>query len=219
MQFGVLSVALSVLSFGLSFYELELIFAFAGDVERLLLSLALYKAFNMSRWRFKVISLAILTYYVFATINNSLIYLDVVESIPVSFVSLLSALLFIFLMGSRLLTKWYSLPNEKIEPCYLYEIIGKPKTDLQMLLFIATGGLGGSFAVTDGKECVYMSKDYGCAIKEPLDPEYMRGKKLVKLCMDTKENRAVLDSKVGKKFNLLRNCYWLTMGFDREGLS
>lgn len=177
------------------------------------LCLRLYLDCPFSKWRKKISYTILVGFWAGIFIHNRLIQFDVLsDHISIAY-SMSLVLILTIASFSVYSTKWDNLPNDTIEPGYIYEIIGKPRGDWQVLLYIVLQGLGGSFAVTDGKTYIYMSKTRKRSVKEPLQQHRLTGKKCIKLCEATGENIHTYESKVNIVFKFWRNCYSLTKGF------
>jgi len=185
---------------------MELIFAFMADAQLLLVAIALYKWCPMRQWRRKLLSCIFLICICASTVHNSFVYFDLINEGTPAFVSVASIIVFMVLFSIKLMTKWDNLPNDKIEPGYIYEIIGKPRNDLQFLAFLLSGGSGGTWYVTDGINCWYFSRSTGVQEKEPLDLQSLIGRKVVKVCESSPSIIEKLNSGNGRKWSILNNC-------------
>lgn len=174
---------------------------------------ALYLDCSFRNYRKKIPYTILVGFWSGIFIHNRLIQFDILNDYISIFYSM--ALIIILTIGafSTYSIRWDNLPNDKIEPGYIYEIIGKPRGGWQLLLYVLLAGRGGSFAITDGTTCIYMNKTAKKSVKEPLSPGYRTGKKCVKLCEATDQNIYTYRLKVGLPFSFWQNCYRLTRGF------
>lgn len=196
-----------------SYNEQWALYDFSRDSLILFLSLAWYRSTPMRSWRIKITSTISVCLSLWSFIYNILLDIEFIpEGMPAAFSISVIALCAMWLCFS-LLYKFDNHKSDEIEPGYIYEIIGKPRLDIQMIWFVFSGGHGGSYAITEGKTCIYFCRVLRKSIKEELDHSYLKGKKIIKLCKSTPENVMMYDSKANRRFNIWRNCYWLTQGF------
>lgn len=184
------------------------------DVLIFLLSFAVFKTCSMRVWKQKILSSIFVLMSSHALIHN--IVVDFIEiDIGISIFSIVGFIAVAITLFGMMSIKYKNLPNDVIEKGCFYELIGKPRTDLQFLLFILSGGRGGSYAITDGTDYIYMSKTNGKSVRVALEEKHLVNKKCIFIGDDLPSNRRTFNKKENKRFYLWRNCYWLVWGFKR----
>lgn len=169
----------------------------------------------MRQWKDKIISSVFVLLSLHMVFNNIIVdYADV--AVALAFTSIVGMITVAFTMYELMSIRYDKLPDDDIIEGNIYEIIGKPKTDLQFILFVLTGGRGGSYAITNGTDCVYMSRKEGKSVKEPLSDNYLINKKCILIGCQNTYNKTKFHAKVNVKFYLWRNCYWLSKGFQKD---
>lgn len=203
-----------------SYLGYDAVFYFLFEAQFLLACLAVYFLCPARQWRLKLIWFVSCLCAVGFFIHNTVIIPliddpnadDTTLWVYSTFFILFCASL---IMGMPLVRHWDRLPNDKIEVGKYYEIIGKPRTDLQFLLFMLTGGRGGSYAITDGTHIIKMSKAHNQSILLPFSEEFLIGKKCLEIGGNSGRNQSHFLSKIGIDFSFLRSCYWLSRGFEK----
>lgn len=208
MFYALLAILLNFVTFIPSYFGMEIVFAFMDDAQMLLMAIAMYKWCPMRRWRQKVVSYLLLICISATTVHNSLVYLDIInEGTPV-FVSVIIILSFMIFFSIKLMSTWDNLPTDKIDPGYIYEVIGKPRNDLQFFAFLLSGGRGGTWAHTDGVTCWYFNTTSKVKVSEDLNLDYLIGRKVIKIGVADDKAIADLNSGVGKSWSLINNCWF-----------
>lgn len=208
MFYAISAVIISIISFVFSTFEMWVPAAFAADIERPLLALAAYSFCPMHKFREKIFISGAMAFFASVTIHNTLIYTGILQDWVLIIVSGIFIILFLLLFCARLLTKWDSMVSEKIEPGYLYEIIGRPKRDLQFIAFSLSGGKGGTWAHTDGVTCWYFNTTSKVKVAEPLNLDYLIGRKVIKIGVADDKAIEELNAGVGKPWALRNNCWF-----------
>jgi hypothetical protein len=196
--------------------EFDSVFAFLNDMQYLCLAIGAYGVCPLRLWRVKVMASINMIAAFVVTISNLLLY---VGALPEGIGALTSVgITFILICGLsyKLMTKWDSLPTDEIHTGNIYEVIGRPKTNLQFLGFILTLGKGGAFSLTDGHYCWYFDKNSNNLECKPLDYAHLTGKKIVRLGVFSKIQKQVLDNKIHSKWSISNNCVTILSGFKNE---
>lgn len=180
-----------------------------NELQLLFTAAASYFVCPIRHWRLKIIA-SIYLMYVFGNVIHNAILLGgfLPEGIPAlySFISTTSVCL---ILGVRMLTKWDHLPNDAIRPGYVYEVIGKPRTDLQMIGFILTAGKGGEFALTNGVKLWKFCRSTGRFEELEFDTTYTLGKKVIELGPEGLSRKHYIKQKLGSRWSLINNCITL----------
>jgi len=183
-----------------------------GDLLLVTLAWLAFDNCPMRNWRRKVITSLIVITALFAMGYNFLIDSGLIIYglhyywIAVPFL-IIAGLYFI------LPIRFDRLPNDELILGNYYEIIGKPKSHLQFILFLLTGGIGGSYSVTDGYTIIKMSKKEGKTITIDFEKSHLNNKKCILIGTSNLRNKYVYHSKSDLKFRLWRNCWWLSRRF------
>lgn len=205
-------ILLNIVTAALSQYKFWNSYWFANDFQFALACASPYFICPMSKWRLKLILFVSMYASIAILIHNFLVQQEVVAEGWPALISFLVVAIGSIIIYMPFLNYYEKLPNHTIEDGSYYEIIGKPRTNLQFLLSIFTGA--GSYAATDGVDCIYMSKELKKSVREPLDRNYLNGKKCILLGPKNPRNKELFNSKENIKFRLIRrNCYWLGKGF------
>ena len=215
MPLLIFAITLFPVSYLLSHLGLDSAYLTVMDIQYLVVSMAVVPLCMGKKMGYKVIALMNLLFSAVFTLFNLFVDYDILQSIDLNWSIFIGLLSLLCLIGFVFMHRWSNIRSDKIEPGYIYEISGLPRTIIQCVCFLITLGKGGSFAVTDGETCIYMNYQKNKSVKEPLSHSYLIGKKCVKLCKATDENIDIYNSKVNKEFHWWYNCYMLCRGFRR----
>ena len=213
--FVVLIILLNYVTAGFSQFEWWDAYWFTTDLQLLLGACISYALCSARRWRLKTLLLVSFATALGVVFHNLLVEYDIVpEEIPAMISLAVVATLTIFLT-IPLWGIWERMPDDEIKENEYFEILDKPRSDLQFLLFIRTFGRSGSYAITNGIHIIKMSKAHGRSILLPFDESYLTSKKCIKIGGDNTNNKKLFASKIDVKFNWRRTCYWLSRGFSK----
>jgi len=206
MFYFIVAIFLNIPTYILSDLQMHTGFGLVADLQYLLVAIGAYNLCPMRRWRAKLITCIHLIVTSAATCYSLLVYSGWLLPGLSNYMSFSALVILLWWFSFKLITKWDSLPNDKIEPGNIYEVIGRPRSDLQFVAFILSAGTGGTWYVTDGIDCWYFSKQTGKQEKEPYDESALMGKKVVKVCESSHYILNKLNKGNGRKWSLLNNC-------------
>lgn len=200
----------------LSYVENDFLFVLMNDVQLVALSMAAYTMLGPSRWRLRVVSLVISMMLVATGVHNALLYLDVLTNLQSIIYSISIIAIVTAIASVILLSRWDRLPTTTATPGSLYEVISRPQTHIQYLMFIITLGRGGSYAITDGDSFWHFTKVTDSLSCEKLQPRHLTGKKIVRIGPSTTEIISLLNTKINTKWSLLNNCLTTLGGYKYD---
>lgn len=209
-------LSLHFLPAAFSWFGLDFVFYALNELQTFLLCLAIYLFCPVRLWALKALSFinAVVSFAVF--IHNMALEIGVMPEGISAVYSIALIGLGALVLCSPFLNHWARLPNDKIKPGHIYEIIGRPRNELQFLLFIINGGRGGSYAITDGAHIIKMSREHGQSILVNFKDDYLNGKKCVEIGGESSFNKKLFLAKIGVDFRLWRTCHWLSKGFKND---
>lgn len=203
---SILIIVTSIAAFYFSNLEFWIVEAFLSDIEVFLVSVLAFCACPMYRWREKIATSLFMSFYIFTAIHNILIYKNILTGVIPATLSAILIIVFVFILGNRLFNKWDSLPSEDMKEGYLYEIIGKPKRDINFLAFLISFGRGGSWAISDGVRVWRFDSTSKLQVCEDVTDGFIFNKKVVKIGVRTDKEIDRLNAGNGKRWTLFNNC-------------
>ena len=177
-----------------------------SDIEKVLLCAALFLFMPRWRWREKIGASVLLMSYVAVAVWNVLIDRELITHGPVTMATFYGGASIIIALWHRLNRNWDKLPVDTIRPGYFYEIIGKPKSNIQWIGFILSIGKGGSFALTDGKTKYYFSKSANCFKNKPWINADLSSKKVIEIGPANSIFYDKMKKMNNHPFTILNNC-------------
>jgi len=179
---------------------------FLNDIGTLVIVLAAYKSTPIRLWKAKIGSLILLSLVVAVTVHNSFLSLNILPPDNPAIYSLIFISVSALILGRQLLFKWDNLPVDEIKQGEFYEVIGKPKTNLQMLGFLITLGRGGEYSITDGITIRKFSKLSNKLEEIDFDKTFLINKKVIKT------SKTIWDhwgKQLGSTWSVFNNCVML----------
>lgn len=198
----------------LSFYGHDSVAYLSSESAILCVVIFAYRNAHMRDWRKKIMATIFLCVAIATSFHNVCVNFEIFQNEVEIAISGIFIFLFSIIFGSKLLTKWDNLPNDAIRDGYIYEIIGKPRTDLQMLGFVLTAGKGGEFGYTNGVKIWKFCKSTGRFEEFDFYNGYLTGKKIVEVGHKNLSQECFLKNKIGSRWSIFNNC--ITLGVVRN---